>query len=162
MFVPSDGISGSSPERRAATALRALFTQVAARVVLEQLQGPAGPTLTGHTSYNQTAYLDLMDFMGVPMKGEGGDEWLALVMKKNHALALRLMEVREAYLEEFSWQQVAELATKETKESNTKLMRAAAMASLAASFREAPGQAACLSADDMDGGGMGPAGHGSP
>ncbi|EFJ43493.1 hypothetical protein VOLCADRAFT_106814 [Volvox carteri f. nagariensis] len=56
------------------------------QVVLEQLQGPAGPSPTGHTSYNQQDYLDLMDFLGVPMKGDGGDEWLANVMRKNHAL----------------------------------------------------------------------------
>ncbi|GIL82019.1 hypothetical protein Vretimale_1531 [Volvox reticuliferus] len=152
MHVPADSFSGQSPERKAATALRSLFTFVAARVVLEQLQGPAGPTLTGHTSYNQQAYLDLMDFLGVPMKGDGGDEWLAKVMRKNHALALRLMEVREAYLDEFEWQQVAEMASRETREANTRLMRAAAMASLQASLGGAVGNGSVhMSGDDLDG-----------
>ncbi|GIL43941.1 hypothetical protein Vafri_1526 [Volvox africanus] len=152
MHVPSDSFSGQSPERKAATALRSLFTFVAARVVLEQLQGPAGPTLTGHTSYNQQAYLDLMDFLGVPMKGDGGDEWLANVMRKNHALALRLMEVREAYLDEFEWQQVAEMAGRETREANTRLMRAAAMASLQASLGGPVGNGSVqMSGDDLDG-----------
>ncbi|GLC46763.1 hypothetical protein PLESTM_001922200 [Pleodorina starrii] len=147
MHVPADSFSGQSPERKAATALRSLFTFVAARVVLEQLEGTAGPSQTGHTSYNQQDYLDLMDFLGVPMKGDGGDEWLASVMRKNHALALRLMEVREAYLDEFEWQQVAEMAFRETREANTRLMRAAAMASLQASLTEA----AQMSCDDLDG-----------
>ncbi len=62
------------------------FHHRACRIVLEQLQGPAGPTLNGATSYNEQAYLDLMDFLGAPMKGEGGDEWLEALMRKNHAL----------------------------------------------------------------------------
>ncbi|GFR39863.1 hypothetical protein Agub_g362 [Astrephomene gubernaculifera] len=153
MHVPADSFSGQSPERKAAVALRSLFTFVAARVVLEQLQGPDGPTTNGHTSYNQQAYLDLMDFLGVPMKGDGGDEWLAMVMRKNHALALRLMEVREAYQQEFEWQQVAEMACRETREANMRLMRAAAMASLQASLGEAGGSSG-------GGGGFGGPGEG--
>lgn len=141
------------------------------------------------------------DFLGTPMKGDGGDEWMAAVMRKNHALgesvqdwlvrvaqrqrwsehvllfcgthsrarvhlacrkrafarpygphvsqqppdakhrrsgccfppptaALRLMEVREAYLDEFEWGKTMEMASRETREANTRLMRAAAMASL--------------------------------
>lgn len=66
------------------------FHRPACRIVLEQLQGPAGPTLNGATSYNEQAYLDLMDFLGAPMKGEGGDEWLEAVMRKNHALGERI------------------------------------------------------------------------
>ncbi|KAG2449001.1 hypothetical protein HYH02_005755 [Chlamydomonas schloesseri] len=149
MHVPADSFSGASPERKAAVALRSLFTFVAARVVLEQLQGPGGP----ETTWNQTAYLDLMDFLGTPMKGEGGDEWMAAVMKKNHALALRLMEVREAYLDEFEWGKTMEMATRETREANTRLMRAAAMASLQASLSEpvGGGPGGCMSMEDLDG-----------
>ncbi|PNH10283.1 hypothetical protein TSOC_002990 [Tetrabaena socialis] len=148
MFIPSDSLGGLSPERKAAVAMRGLFTFVAARVVLAQLQGPAGPTPTGHTSYNQQQYLDLVESLDTPMKGEGGDEWLSALMRKNHALALRLMEVREAYLEEFEWAKVAEMASRETRESNTRLMRASAMASLNATAAEPQGSGASRSMDD--------------
>lgn len=160
------------------------------------------------------------------MKGDGGDEWLECVMRKNHALgkprlasrsvcrclcsthalqspvpvhvnvaltrclvrgvnlpstrrlardawvlplrpaslafhasahgfvvraALRLMEVREAYLEEFQWQKVAEIAGHETREANTRLMRAAAMASLQASLSEPLGSSSgAILGEDLD------------
>ncbi|KXZ44068.1 hypothetical protein GPECTOR_74g682 [Gonium pectorale] len=65
--------------------------------------------------------------------------------------AMRLMEVREAYLDEFHWDEVAELASRETREANTRLMRDAAMASLQASL-SGVGGASVLSADEADGG----------
>ncbi len=40
------------------------------------------------------------------------------------------MEVREAYLEEFDYGRMAEVAGRETREANMRLMRRAAMASL--------------------------------
>lgn len=40
------------------------------------------------------------------------------------------MEVREAYLEEFDYSRMAEVAGRETREANMRLMRRAAMASL--------------------------------
>lgn len=131
MHVPSDSFGGLSPERKAADSLRTLFTFIAARVVLAQLQGSGRGELA---AYDQQAYRDLSQHLQqVPLKD--GDEWVAQLMRQNSALALRVMEVRAAYAsEDFEWDNLQKLAVRDTKAANTRLMRQSAAASLAASF----------------------------
>lgn len=120
MHVPSDSFGGSSPERKASDMLRTLFTFVAAKVILDQLEGSGRGSLA---SYNTESYEELHQFLvDVPMKD--GDAWLTALMQQNSMLAVRVMEVRDAYCEsDFEWDTLKWMATREMKGANTKLMQ---------------------------------------
>lgn len=129
MYVPSDSFGGLSPEKKAANHLRSLFTFVAVKVILAQLEGSGRGSLA---SYNQAAYEDLTKFLQeVPFKD--GDEWLSALAKHNQMLALRVMEVRDAYCEQdFEWDQLRKVATRDMKNANVKIMRSTVTASFTA------------------------------
>lgn len=113
MIVP--GFGEASPEARAAKNLQHFFTYVAVRVVTGQLQ-----------SYNPEAYEELMEFIGRHSLNNG-DKFCASLMRespRHQALALRIMEVRSAYLkQDFEWENLKKLSFKMIDESNTRLMR---------------------------------------
>lgn len=135
MYVPSDSFGGLSPERKAANALRNLFTFIAARVILAQLEGSGRG---GLGSYDVDACTLLTDCLqNVPLKD--GDEWVDHLLKRNSILAYRLMEVRDAYCnEEFEWDTLKRLAAKDTKEANLRLLRNFAAKSLTKVASEEP------------------------
>ncbi|KAK9805283.1 hypothetical protein WJX72_010898 [[Myrmecia] bisecta] len=120
MYVPSDSFGGLSPERKAADALRTLFTFIAVKIVLAQLEGSGRGSLA---SYNATDYQDLTTFLEeVPLRD--GDAWLTLLLRRNEMLALRIMEVRAAYsVEDFEWESCKKLAVNDIKNANVKMMR---------------------------------------
>lgn len=120
MYVPSDSFGGQSPERKASSALRNLFTFIAVKIVLAQLEGSGRGALA---SYNPRSYEDLVGFIADhPMTD--GDAWLKLLLTKNEMLAVRIMEVRATYAEEdFEWDQTQRLAVKGVKEANARLMQ---------------------------------------
>eukprot|EP00879_Flechtneria_rotunda_P031595 GHRR01034532.1.p1 GENE.GHRR01034532.1~~GHRR01034532.1.p1 ORF type:complete len:222 (+),score=58.06 GHRR01034532.1:131-796(+) len=129
MYVPSDSFGGISPERKASQALQQLFTFIAAKIVLAQLEGSGRGSLA---SYNYEQYNILYkQLQDSPLTD--AHSWLNQLMQKDRALALRLMVVRDAYCkEDFEWDQLQHLSHNAIKDSNIQLMRQAATASLIA------------------------------
>ena len=121
MHVPTDAFGGMSPEYKAASALKNLFTMVAVRVVLAQEQGydNEGGLMT-------ETYKGLQDYLSEnPLRD--GNKWLEELMRhpdNNMRLtALRLLEVRKAYsAEQFDFSGMHELAVSELVKENEKLM----------------------------------------
>lgn len=109
MHVPTDAFGGMSPEYKAASALKNLFTMVAVRVVMAQEQGydNEGGAMTD-------TYRGLQDYLAAnPLKD--GNKWLEDLMRhpdNNMRLtALRLLEVRKAYASgQFDFKDMHELA----------------------------------------------------
>ncbi|KAK3253966.1 hypothetical protein CYMTET_36804 [Cymbomonas tetramitiformis] len=79
MFVPSDSFGGKSPERKAAEAMRNLFTFVAARVVLAQLEGSGRGALG---AYDAESYEVLSNFL-LDNPIQDCDKWCSELMNKN-------------------------------------------------------------------------------
>ncbi|MQM03283.1 hypothetical protein Taro_036065 [Colocasia esculenta] len=113
-FVPV-GFGEASPEAKAAKNLQHFFTFVAVKVVAAQLQ-----------SNNPEAYQELMEFLDGHSLNDG-DKFCGSLMResaRHQALALRILEVRSAYLKkDFEWENLKKLAFKMVDESNTRLMR---------------------------------------
>lgn len=112
MIVP--GFGEKSPEVKAADSLHNFFTYLAVKIVLHQLE-----------AYNPEAYHELMEFTDrTPLKD--GDQFCALLMRegpRQKALAMRIMEVRSAYiLEDFEWESLKDVSSKRMKKGNTQLM----------------------------------------
>eukprot|EP00878_Enallax_costatus_P023118 GHUV01024579.1.p1 GENE.GHUV01024579.1~~GHUV01024579.1.p1 ORF type:complete len:252 (+),score=93.28 GHUV01024579.1:100-855(+) len=129
MYVPSDSFGGVSPERKASEALEKLFTFISAKIILAQLEGSGRGALA---AYNQEQYTTLFSHLQDVPLGDP-DQWLEQLMRKDKALALRVMEVRAAYSkEDFEWDQLQRLSVESIKRSNLQLMRKAATASLQA------------------------------
>ncbi|KAL0031954.1 hypothetical protein WJX79_008348 [Trebouxia sp. C0005] len=120
MYVPSDSFQGKSPEKKAAIALRTMFTFVACKVVLSQLAGRGRGEIG---AYNTEHYSLLMTMLEEkPMKD--GDEWLSTMMRKDKMLAMRIMDVRAAYcVEDFEWEMCRKIARQDMKDANVNLMR---------------------------------------
>uniref|UniRef100_A0A383WFK0 Uncharacterized protein n=1 Tax=Tetradesmus obliquus TaxID=3088 RepID=A0A383WFK0_TETOB len=129
MYVPSDSFGGLSPERKASQALQSLFTFISAKIVLAQLEGSGRGALA---SYNQEQYKALFSHLQEASLSDP-HAWLEQLMRKDKALALRLMEVRAAYSKtDFEWDQLQRLSVEALNKSNLQLMREAATASLQA------------------------------
>ncbi|KAK9821415.1 hypothetical protein WJX81_001169 [Elliptochloris bilobata] len=120
MEVPSDSFGGQSPERKAATALRTLFTFCAVKIIMSQLSGSGRG---GLGAYNSQQYDALEAFLEEePLRD--GDAWLKGLLKRNEMLALRIMEVRQAYAcESFEWDQLRRLVERGGQDANVKLLR---------------------------------------
>lgn len=121
MHVPTDAFGGMSPEYKAASALKNLFTMVAVRVVMAQEQGydNEGGAMT-------ETYRGLQDYLEKnPLRD--GNKWLEQLMRHEDSnmrlTALRLLEVRKAYASgQFDFKNMHELAVEELKSENDKLM----------------------------------------
>lgn len=120
MYVPSDSFGGISPERKASQAMQTLFTFVAVKVVLAQLEGSGRGALA---SMNPRSYQTLQQMLiDKPMKD--GDEWLRCLLQRDEMLAMRILEVRRSYsVEDFEWDQLQRLTQEGVACSNTALLQ---------------------------------------
>ena len=121
MHVPTDAFGGMSPEFKAASALKTLFTMVAVRIVLAQEEGYDNEGGGGTpTSIALGKFLEEN-----PLRD--GNEWLQKMLECEQAelrlIALRLIEVRRAYAEsQFDFNEVRNTARLEIEKDNDKLM----------------------------------------
>jgi hypothetical protein len=123
MHVPSDSFGGRSPEKQASVILESLFTFIAAKIVLAQMQGSGRGDLG---SYGGEQYTTLVEFMlNHPLhKYKDVKEWLALLMEKDAQLALRVIEVRYAYCTEaFEWHSLEALCAENLSKDNVTILR---------------------------------------
>jgi len=121
MHVPTDAFGGMSPEFKAASALKTLFTMVAVRVVMAQEEGYDNEGGGGTpTSIALGKFLEEN-----PLRD--GNEWLQKMLECEQTelrlIALRLIEVRRAYAEsQFDFNEVRKTAREEIEKDNDKLM----------------------------------------
>jgi hypothetical protein len=121
MHVPTDAFGGMSPEFKAASALKTLFTMVAVRVVMAQEEGYDNEGGGGTpTSIALGKFLEEN-----PLRD--GNEWLQKMLEceqtEMRLIALRLIEVRRAYAEsQFDFNEVRKTAREEIEKDNDKLM----------------------------------------
>ena len=121
MHVPTDAFGGMSPECKAASALKTLFTMVAVRIVLAQEEGYDNEGGGGTpTSIALGKFLEEN-----PLRD--GNEWLQKMLECEQTelrlIALRLIEVRRAYAEsQFDFNEVRNTARLEIEKDNDKLM----------------------------------------
>jgi hypothetical protein len=121
MHVPTDAFGGMSPEFKAASALKTLFTMVAVRVVMAQEEGYDNEGGGGTpTSIALGKFLEEN-----PLRD--GNEWLQKMLECEQTelrlIALRLIEVRRAYAEsQFDFNEVQKTAREEIEKDNDKLM----------------------------------------
>jgi hypothetical protein len=121
MHVPTDAFGGMSPEFKAASALKTLFTMVAVRIVLAQEEGYDNECGGGTpTSIALGKFLEEN-----PLRD--GNEWLQKMLECEQTelrlIALRLIEVRRAYAEsQFDFNEVRNTARLEIEKDNDKLM----------------------------------------
>ena len=121
MHVPTDAFGGMSPEFKAASALKTLFTMVAVRIVLAQEEGYDNEGGGGTpTSIALGKFLEEN-----PLRD--GNEWLQKMLECEQTelrlIDLRLIEVRRAYAEsQFDFNEVRNTARLEIEKDNDKLM----------------------------------------
>lgn len=121
MHVPTDAFGGMSPEFKAASALKTLFTMVAVRIVLAQEEG-----YDNEGGGGTPASIALGKFLEEnPLRD--GNEWLQKMLEceqtEMRLIALRLIEVRKAYAEnQFDFNDVKKTAREEITKDNDKLM----------------------------------------
>ena len=121
MHVPTDAFGGMSPEFKAASALKTLFTMVAVRLVLAQEEGYDNEGGGGTpTSIALGKFLEEN-----PLRD--GNKWLQKMLECEQTelrlIALRLIEVRRAYAEsQFDFNEVRNTARLEIEKDNDKLM----------------------------------------
>jgi hypothetical protein len=122
MHVPTDAFGGMSPEFKAASALKTLFTMVAVRIVLAQEEEGYDNEGGGGTPTS----IALGKFLEEnPLRD--GNEWLQKMLECEQTelrlIALRLIEVRRAYAEsQFDFNEVRSTARLEIEKDNDKLM----------------------------------------
>ena len=121
MHVPTDAFGGMSPEFKAASALKTLFTMVAVRIVMAQEEGY--DTEGGGGTPTSIALGKFLEEN--PLRD--GNEWLQKMLECEQTelrlIALRLIEVRRAYAEsQFDFNEVRNTARLEIEKDNDKLM----------------------------------------
>ncbi|KAI8472289.1 MAG: hypothetical protein J3K34DRAFT_519905 [Monoraphidium minutum] len=162
MYVPSDSFGGVSPEQKAANHLRSLFTFVACKVILAQLEGSGRGALGAYDAEAYTALAGALQGGGAGEISRDPDAFVERLFDTAPALARRVIEVRDAYGRDcFEWDQLQRLALRDTQSANLRLMRKAA----AASLKAAPAGAAAgagAAAEAPEGGGGGGAGEEGP
>ena len=146
---PVHSFGGVSPEQKGADHLRALFTFVAARVILAQLEGSGRGALASYNAPARAAIARALEADGgAALLSRDPDAWLEKLLAADPAAARRVIEVRDAYASEaFEWDQLKRLALRDTRAANLRLMRKAAAASLNA----AAGGAAAAASEGGDG-----------
>ena len=128
LYVPNLDSGGESAETKGAQMLRRLMTHVAIRVVQGHLEGlgndggfaPQASNFDGSCGSPDLADL-LWAMENVPL-GDG-DSWISAFMKKNPVVALRVLEARKAYCEEFDYQQMRSTVGELIDSGNMSLMR---------------------------------------
>lgn len=134
LFYDANALGGDSAELKGAQTLRRLFTFVAIRVVQGHIEGLGNdggfaPQATGWDgTSNCPDYDDLRWHMENVDLGDG-DEWISALMKKNPVVAMRVLEARKAYCEEFDYGMLRECVDEIIGEGNVRLMREHAAAS---------------------------------
>eukprot|EP00227_Mantoniella_beaufortii_P001822 CAMPEP_0197618862 /NCGR_PEP_ID=MMETSP1326-20131121/61750_1 /TAXON_ID=1155430 /ORGANISM="Genus nov. species nov., Strain RCC2288" /LENGTH=151 /DNA_ID=CAMNT_0043187763 /DNA_START=468 /DNA_END=923 /DNA_ORIENTATION=- len=146
--TPTDAFGGMSPEYKAASALKNLFTMVAVRVVMAQEESydNEGGTMTD-------TYRGLQDYLAAnPLRD--GNTWLEEMMRHPDTnlrlTALRLLEVRKAYASaQFDFKGMHALAVKELGEENDRLMAGYVNDSFKLSLGEAAGEDGIVEEDGI-------------
>ena len=121
-------MGGDSAEQKGAETMRRLFTFVAIRIVQGHLEGLGNdggfaPQATGWDGSVQCPdYQDLRTAMETVPLGNG-DEWISAFMKVNPVVALRILEARKAYCEEFDYGMLKECTDDLIMRGNVNLMR---------------------------------------
>lgn len=113
---------GLSPERKAGDLLRTFFTFTACKIIMAQLQGDGRGDLG---SFGGAQYNTLTRFLTEqPLGKMDSDEWLGKLMQEDELLAVRIMEVRLAYMQkDFEWDNLKKCALRETDLANIRVMR---------------------------------------
>jgi len=119
LYVPADALGGDTPENKAAKSLTTLFTYVSVRIIMEQMSG---------ARHRSPMYNRLRDYINDEAPIREGTEWLGTLMRhpdnELRLLALRIMEVRELYLDTtFDWKDLKEAAEIKLKQDNQVLKR---------------------------------------
>ena len=98
------------------------------RIVQGQLEGIGNdggfaPQATGMKGNTEAPDLfDLFDCLEeVPMTD--GDIWLGELLKRNPRLAIRIIDVRKAYMEDFNWEKLRHLTQKGVEAGGQKLLQ---------------------------------------
>mmetsp|Transcript_30247 Transcript_30247/g.58134 ORF Transcript_30247/g.58134 Transcript_30247/m.58134 type:complete len:212 (-) Transcript_30247:139-774(-) len=115
--LPPVSLDGVTPETRAANSLKTLFTMVAVGIVLDQMTG---------SRHRQPIYYDVVKYLKEhPI--DNGHEWLSGLMKHEQPrirmVAVRIIEVRKAFLDEFDWEQAQQLALDSMKADSLAFQR---------------------------------------
>ncbi|KAK3263207.1 hypothetical protein CYMTET_27980 [Cymbomonas tetramitiformis] len=125
MWVPTD--DGESAEQKASKTMQRLFTFVSINIVRAQLEGAGNdggfiPQATGlNGEVESPDFNDLRNCMEDIPLGDG-NEWLEEMLQRNPALALRIMDVRSAYCDDFDWAEAEELSRRMIEKGNASLM----------------------------------------
>jgi hypothetical protein len=117
-------LGGISPERKGAGLMKNLFTACAVKIVLSQMEGSsAGRGASAFGTLNPSACQTLYQHLDEHDMRDG-DEWLRKLMVKDRMLALRLVEVREAYCKEgFEWDNLEKVSKETVEEGGLAVLR---------------------------------------
>ena len=124
MHVPTDAFGGMSPEHKAASALKNLFTMVAVRVVLKQELDVVAEK--GDGAVMTDTHRELSEYLrNNPLRD--GNVWLEQLMRHpEHNMrrtALRVLAIRKTYTAtQFDFDSMRVLAVSELKKENDLLM----------------------------------------
>lgn len=135
LFYDANALGGDSAELKGAQTMRRLFTFVAIRVVQGHIEGLGNdggfaPQATGMDGTSDCPdYDDLRWHMENVELGDG-DSWISALMKKNPVVALRVLEARKAYCEEFDYDLLRDCVAEVISEGNVRLMQEHMAASL--------------------------------
>ena len=128
LFYDANALGGDSAELKGAQTMRRLFTFVAIRVVQGHIEGLGNdggfaPQATGLDGTSDCPdYDDLRWHMENVELGDG-DSWISALMKKNPVVALRVLEARKAYCEEFDYDLLRDCVAEVISEGNVRLMQ---------------------------------------
>lgn len=128
LFYDANALGGDSAELKGAQTMRRLFTFVAIRVVQGHIEGLGNdggfaPQATGMDGTSDCPdYDDLRWHMENVELGDG-DSWISALMKKNPVVALRVLEARKAYCEEFDYDLLRDCVAEVISEGNVRLMQ---------------------------------------
>ena len=75
-------------------------------------------------SFGGASYVTLSDFIQENPLRNNGDEWLLKLMEHDELIAVRIMEVREAYAkDDFEWNNLQRVTVEELSKGNVGVMR---------------------------------------
>lgn len=128
LFYDANALGGDSAELKGAQQLKRLFTYVAIRIVQGHIEGIGNdggfaPQATGWDGSSNCPDYDVLRWHMENVELGDGDSWLSALMKENPVVALRILEARKAYAEEFDYRQMKECVTEVIGEGNVKLMK---------------------------------------